>query len=239
MKKTSISAMLPAYCIVLSLFLLIGMLGNRAITVMQENAPLENRICVIIDAGHGGVDGGASTANGVPESQINLQIALRLNDFMHLLGLKTYMIRTTDISIHTQGNTIAAKKISDLKQRVKIVNETENAFLISIHQNYFSDSQYRGAQVFYTTDGRSEAIAKNMQAALVKSLNPGSRRQAKRAEGVYLMQHIENSGILIECGFLSHPEESRLLQTPEYQKKLCSVICAVTSRYFSENNAVT
>lgn len=239
MRKSSISAMLPAYCIILTLFLLIGLLGNQAITVMQENAPIQNGICVIIDPGHGGVDGGASTAEGVLESNINLQIALRINDLMHLLGVKTYMIRTTDISVYTQGNTIAAKKISDLKHRVKIVNETENAILLSIHQNHFSDSRYSGAQVFYAAGQESESLAKNMQSALVNSLNPGSRRKAKQASGVYLMQHIEKSGILIECGFLSNPEESKLLQTPQYQKRLASVICAVTSRFISARQDLT
>lgn len=239
MRKSLIHAMLPAYCIVLTLFLTVGLISNRIITVMQENAPIENRICAIIDAGHGGVDGGASTADGVLESNINLQTALRLNDLMHLLGIKTLMIRTTDISIYTQGNTIAARKISDLRERVRIVNETKNGFLISIHQNHFSDSRYSGAQVFFCADSDSAQFAKTLQAEFVKCLNPGSRRQAKRANGVYLMQHLQRSGVLIECGFLSNETEGHLLQSPDYQKKICCVIGAVTSQYFNEKYAIT
>ena len=158
-----IMKLLPAYAIVLSLFILIGIGGSRTITVLSEQAPISNRLCIVIDAGHGGVDGGATSCTGVEESQINLQIALKLRDIMHLLGIKTHMIRTTDTSIHTGGNTISAKKVSDLKERVRIVNETENSILISIHQNYFSQNQYHGAQVFYAATEGSEFLAKQIQ----------------------------------------------------------------------------
>lgn len=231
-KKHPELSLLPAYCITLAFFLLLGYWGNTAVTVMRENAPIPRKICVIIDAGHGGVDGGASTAEGIPESRINLQIALRLNDLMHLLGIQTKMIRNTDVSIHTQGQTIAAKKVSDLRQRVRIVNETENAFLISIHQNHFADSRYKGAQIFYANTNTSKDFAIKLQDALIHSLNPGSHRKAKAASGIYLMQNIQKSGVLLECGFLSNPEESALLNSSDYQKKLCCVIAAQTSRYF-------
>ena len=231
-KKHPGLSLLPAYCITLAFFLLLGYFCNTAVTVMQANAPIQRNICVVIDAGHGGVDGGASTAEGIPESRINLQIALRLNDLMHLLGIQTKMIRTTDISIHTQGQTIAAKKVSDLRQRVRIVNETKNAFLISIHQNYFSDSRYSGAQTFYANSAVSRDFAKQLQTSLIQCLNPGSHRKAKPADGIYLMQNIQKDGVLIECGFLSNPAESALLNSAEYQKQLSCVIATQTSRYF-------
>ena len=108
--------------------------GCRTVSVMVEAAPLKRGNCIIIDAGHGGEDGGATSCRGVLESTYNLEISLRLNDLLHLLGYDTRMIRTTDTSIYTKGETIAQKKISDLKERVRIVNETENALLLSIHQ---------------------------------------------------------------------------------------------------------
>jgi len=160
---------------------------------------------------------------------------LRLNDLLHLLGYKTRMIRTTDISIYTEGESIAAKKVSDLKNRVRITNETDNAILISIHQNHFSDSRYSGAQVFYPNTPGSEKFAKNLQALMIRSLNKSSKRQAKKSEGVYLMQNIQCTGILIECGFLSNPEEEQKLRNPIYQKKLCSVIASALSSHISEN----
>ena len=229
-KAVFIRKMLPVYVVVLALFLAIGVAGSRMVTVFGSS-PLENRRCVIIDAGHGGEDGGASTREGVLESNINLQIALRLNDLMQLLGIQTKMIRTQDISVYTQGETIAAKKVSDLKNRVKTVNETQNALLVSIHQNHYAQSQYSGAQVFYAQTQGSKDLAQQLQSALVSAVNPGSKRMCKKSEGVYLMRNIQCTGILVECGFLSNPEESAKLQDPAYQQKLCSVIASVCSRY--------
>ncbi len=222
-----------AYCIVI-LGVLIGVhLGNRAVTVMAEGRPIERAHCIIIDPGHGGEDGGATSCTGKLESGYNLEIALRLNDLMHLLGFDTNMIRTTDTSIYIKGDTIAQKKVSDLKERVRIVNETENALLLSIHQNNFSDGRYSGAQVFYAGTEGSEQLAKQLQSALVASVNPGSNRKCKKSDGVYLMEHINCTGVLIECGFLSNAGEEARLRDPGYQKKLCCVIAATTSSFLS------
>ena len=223
-----VSTFWPLYWIAAVLVVTVSMAASRAVTVLAESSPISRENVIIIDAGHGGEDGGATSCTGILESQFNLEIALRLNDLMHLLGLKTIMIRTTDISVYTQGSTIAAKKISDLKERVRIVNETENAFLVSIHQNIFADSQYHGAQVFYNEE--SKYMAERLQTTLVTALNPGSRRKSKSASGVYLMQHIQRPGLLVECGFLSNPEEEGKLRTGEYQKKLCCVIAATISK---------
>lgn len=219
------------YTLTLLAFLFLIFWGSSAVTVIAEQMPIEREHCFIIDAGHGGVDGGATSCTGKLESSFNLEIALRLNDLMQFLGYDTKMIRTTDISVYTKGETIAQKKVSDLKERVRICNETDGAVLLSIHQNTFSDSQYSGAQVFYGSAEGSELLAKSAQKAFVEALNPGSRRQAKRADGVYLMEHIECPGILIECGFLSNPEEEAKLRSEAYQKQLCCVIAAVASNY--------
>lgn len=143
------------------------------------------------------------------------------------------MIRTTDTSIYTKGETIAQKKISDLKERVRIVNKTENALLLSIHQNNFTDSRYSGAQVFYAGTEGSAQLAKLLQERLVSTLNPGSNRKCKKSDGVYLMEHIDCTGVLIECGFLSNAEEEAKLSCGTYQKKLCCVIAATVSQYLS------
>lgn len=205
--------------------------GSRAVTVISEQMPIEREHCFIIDAGHGGVDGGATSCTGKLESSFNLEIALRLNDLMKFLGYDTKMIRTTDVSVYTKGETIAQKKVSDLKERVRICNETDGAVLLSIHQNTFSDSKYSGAQVFYASAEGSELLAKSAQTAFVETVNPGSNRQAKRADGVYLMEHIECPGILIECGFLSNHEEESKLRSEAYQKQLCCVIASVAANY--------
>lgn len=235
LKKSKYYSLIPAYILVLSALLLSAVAGSRVVTTITENTPIQTRKIVIIDAGHGGVDGGATSCTGVLESEINLQIAQRLDDLMHLLGVETVMIRQADQSVHTEGNSIAAKKVSDLKQRVKIANNTDNAVLVSIHQNHFSDSRYSGAQVFYAPTHHSDQLAKTLQASILYALNPGSNRQAKRADGVYLMQNIEIPGILIECGFLSNHQEETKLRSEYYQKNLCVVISSVLSCYLAKN----
>ena len=224
---------LAFYFLTISAFILLSLWGSRAITVIAENTPIDREHCIIIDPGHGGEDGGATSCAGILESKYNLEISRRLNDLLGLLGYDTKMIRTTDTSIYTKGETIAQKKVSDLKERVRIVNETENALLLSIHQNNFSDGRYSGAQVFYAATERSQLLAKKMQDAFVSTLNKGSSRKSKKCDGIYLMEHIDCTGILIECGFLSNAEEEAKLRSEAYQKKLSCVIAATVGEYLS------
>ena len=231
MKRENFVGFFPFYLLVVILFLAVAHGGSRVITALNENAELSDGTVVIIDAGHGGIDGGATSCTGVLESHINLEIAFRLEAIMQFMGYETRMIRTTDTSIYTQGDTIAAQKISDLKERVRIVNETQQGILVSIHQNTFSDSKYWGAQVFYADREDSKELAVALQKNLVSTINPGSKRTAKKAKGVYLMEHMEKPGVLLECGFLSNPQEEALLRSQEYQKKLCAVIAATVCTY--------
>lgn len=231
MNRSNWIAFVPMYLLALIFFIGLAKGGSEAVTAISRRQPVQRQHTYVIDAGHGGVDGGATSCTGVLESNLNLQIALRLEDMMHLLGLDTVMIRTTDTSVYTQGTTIAAQKVSDLKERVRIINETPNAVLVSIHQNTFSDSRYDGAQIFYAPDEDSKDLAKAMQLALIQTLNPGSKRAPKNSKGIYLMQNIRRCGILIECGFLSNPEEEAKLRSDAYQKSLCGVIAATLSTH--------
>lgn len=219
------------YTATILLTLTLTCLGSRAVTVISQQLPIAREHCFIIDPGHGGVDGGATSCTGKLESSFNLEISLRLRDLLHFLGYQTRMIRTEDISVYTEGETIAAKKMSDLKERVRICEKTDGAILLSIHQNTFPDSRYSGAQIFYPATDGSESLAKDLQKSLIATLNPGSNRSAKRTEGVYLMEHISCPGVLIECGFLSNPEEEAKLRTPEYQNQLCCVIAATVAAF--------
>ena len=223
--------MLPACSLMFLGLIFASLIGMKTITTISYNQPLPERNCFIIDAGHGGVDGGAVSCTGAYESKINLEISLRLNDLMHLIGYETKMIRTEDISVYTEGESIAAKKSSDLKERVRIVNETQRGILLSIHQNYFYDSFYSGGQMFFSQTAGSKELSKQLQDAFISYLNPGSNRKEKSAEGIYLMKHITNPGVLIECGFLSNYEEEAKLRSADYQKKLCCVISSVCSQY--------
>ena len=223
---------LPVYLLTFSLCIAIAVFTSDTITVMSENTPAQDRICIILDAGHGGEDGGAVSCSGVYESKINLQIVLRLDDLLHFLGYRTKMIRCEDISIYTEGQTLAAKKVSDLKNRVEIVNNTVNCCLVSIHQNTFPESRYSGAQVFYNTAAGANKLAEQIQETFVATVNPGSNRKIKKASGIYLMDHIRYPGILIECGFLSNPEEEAKLRSEAYQRKLCCTIAAPLANFF-------
>ena len=223
--------MIMIYLLVFALFIAGTLAGNHAVTVFTENRTVFPT--VIIDAGHGGVDGGAVSCTGVYESQINLQVAKILDDLMHLLGVKTIMIRDTDKSIHTSGDTIAAKKVSDIRNRVSIVNSTPHAFLISIHQNNFSDPRYHGSQVFYNSQEGSADLAKNLQQAFRQYIDPNNNRKIKKVKGIYLMEHINCTGVLIECGFLSNLSEEMILRDSKYQQKLCCVIAATVSQYLN------
>lgn len=221
------------YAVTITAMFMVIYFGNKSVAVIAQNVPPVRKHRVIIDAGHGGVDGGATSCTGVLESQLNLDIALRLNDLLHFLGYETHMIRTADISVYTKGETIAQKKISDLKERVRISNETENALLLSIHQNTFPDSHYSGAQVFYANTEGSKELASQLQSAIVSSLNPGSNRKCKKSDGIYLMDHITCTGILLECGFLSNFQEEGKLRSKDYQQKLSCVIASAVDRYLS------
>lgn len=215
------------------LMLLCAYWGSRVVTVISEELPFERKHCIVIDPGHGGEDGGATSCTGRMESEYNLAISRRLDDLLHLLGYRTRMTRTSDVSIYTTGSTIAQKKVSDLKERVRIVNETENALLLSIHQNQFSDSRYSGAQVFYAKTTGSKELGQKLQTELVSALNPGSNRKSKPVSGVYLLENISCTGVLIECGFLSNPQEEARLRDEDYQKALCCVIAASLHQYLS------
>lgn len=186
---------------------------------------------LVIDAGHGGEDGGALSSSGVRESDLNLSIALRTEALAALLGVETVMIRSTDISIHDENcQTISQKKSSDLRNRVLLVESIPDSLLLSIHQNHFSEGKYRGAQVFYAKTPGSDIWAEKLQSDL-KIIDIKNRRQCKQANEVFLMEHISCPAILVECGFLSNHSEAALLQEDSYQKKLAmTMLRAVVSQ---------
>ncbi len=181
---------------------------------------------LVLDAGHGGEDGGASTAGGEKESQINLAIVRKTESLMAFLGVETYLTREEDISLHDSGvQTIREKKVSDLKNRVKMINSFPNAMLMSIHQNHFTDSRYSGAQVFYTSRDISRQWGECAQSVLRNTLDLGNDREAKPIpDNIYLFSHVNCPAILVECGFLSNGEEASLLLTDSHQRKLAMAL---------------
>lgn len=183
---------------------------------------------LIIDAGHGGEDGGTVSVTGTCESGINLEIALKMRDLCGFFGVKTILTRTEDRSVgDDSAKTLAEKKRTDLQNRVKLIESTDQAVLISIHQNYFTQSIYSGAQVFYAPTESSEEWGVQCQELLAAALDPDNTRVSKQiSEDIYLMNHISCPALLVECGFLSNPEEAVLLETSEYQTKLAVTMMA-------------
>ena len=230
-KKYGIFYIFVCAAVLLSAALLSKLGSAIAVSSAQEASPV-----VVIDAGHGGEDGGAISVSGIRESGINLEISLRLNDMLHFLGVDTRMIRTEDVSVYTEGDTIAAKKVSDIKNRVAFVRDTPNAVLVSVHQNHYSEEKYRGAQVFYA-DG-SKTLAERLQAALIAQVDPNNHRACKPAKDVYLMEHVNCPAVLIECGFLSNYAEEQLLRDPTYQKKLAAAVAVGLLTYLEEPNEI-
>lgn len=186
-------------------------------------------VTVVIDPGHGGEDGGAVSPGGVAESQINLAVSLRVSDLLRFAGLRTRLTRMEDVTICDQGlDTMRQRKTSDLKNRVKLVEETENAILLSIHQNSLPSSPVtHGAQVFWNRQEEAEGLAEQVQEALNQSINAGNEKHPRPIpDSIYLMKHITAPGILVECGFLSNGPETELLQDPSYQLRLATAIVA-------------
>ena len=181
---------------------------------------------LILDAGHGGEDGGAVSVTGVPESRVNLEIVQKLRDTLALYGVDPVVLREEDVSLHDpEASTLREKKRSDLKNRVRAVEAVEGGTLLSIHQNSYPGSQYRGAQVFYAPTGGSRELAELLQTALREELQPDNGRKAKPIpESVYLMNHVSCPAVLVECGFLTNPEEEALLRDGGYQRQLAAVL---------------
>lgn len=186
-------------------------------------------VSVVIDPGHGGEDGGAVSAGGVKESQINLAISLQVNDLLRLMGQRTVLTRSEDVTICDEGlGTVRQRKASDLKNRVALVNATPGAVLLSIHQNSLPSSPVtHGAQVFWNRQEGAETLALLVQDSLNGSVNAGNEKNAKQIPPtIYLMKNITAPGVIVECGFLSNEAETARLQEPSYQRKLAAAVAA-------------
>lgn len=181
---------------------------------------------LILDAGHGGEDGGAVSVTGTLESEINLSIVLKMQQICGLFGVDPVLTRDEDVCLKdANADTLAQKKRTDLRNRVKLIEKNKNTFLISIHQNYFSGASNCGAQVFYAPTQGSEDWGTYCQQLLVENLDPDNHRLSKQiSEDIYLMNHISCPGILVECGFISNREEAKRLETDGYQTELAITI---------------
>lgn len=241
MKKTKrkiISGIILISCVMIAFGAAVKFSGdkNGAIPVSVDYE-IQKPI-IVLDAGHGGMDGGCSTADGVPEKGINLNILLTLRDMLEISGFEVVVTRDTDTSIHDKGiEGIANQKSSDMDNRLEIFNKYPNAICISIHQNQFTDSKYSGAQMFYSDSNNSnESLARIIQGKFVENLQPDNSREIKLCgKELFLCYFSENPTVMVECGFLSNPDEAELLKTEEYQQKVAFTIFSGINEFVSKN----
>ena len=189
---------------------------------------------ILIDPGHGGIDGGAKSKTGTIEKDINLQISLKLRDNLEEKGYKVYMTRENDEGLYKKGNTVKEKKREDLNKRVEMKKETECDIFVSIHQNMFPQSKCYGAQVWYASNENSYNLATVVQESIKQSVKDNNKRVAKPAAEAYLILRDKHEGasILVECGFLSNPDEESRLKSEDHQNLIVEGISDGIDKYF-------
>ena len=190
---------------------------------------------VIIDAGHGGEDPGAIGGDGIYEKDLNLSIAMLLGEELKSRGYEVILTRTDDRMLYSESENIKGmRKLSDLKNRCKIAAEHPEALFVSLHMNTFGSSEYSGLQVYYSEKNEDgKLLASMVQDSVKDQLQGDNHRSIKKSSGIYLLDNIKSTAILVECGFLSNLEEEAKLRNPNYQKKLCCVIASATSSFLS------
>ena len=218
--------------IILALGAVCALYISRDKPAMSTVRSLPSAEILVLDAGHGGEDGGAVSAAGVPESHINLQIVQKMEQLFTFVGESP----GPDAIYSGDAKTLREKKISDLNNRVEMINQTPRGFLISIHQNSLPGTKARGAQVFYNAVAPAKDAAVSVQQALNSGINGTNRKNAKQIdESIFLMNNIQRPGILVECGFLSHAEEAEILQTDSHQLRLSAAIVSGYLQSRTEN----
>ena len=187
---------------------------------------------VIIDAGHGGEDSGAIGKNGALEKDLNLQVAMKLGEYLTNAGYSVIYTRSEDKLLYTEEQNIKGfRKIYDLKNRLAVAEQYPDAYFISLHMNSFGDEQYSGLQVYYSdNNAQSRILAESIQKNVKEKLQPTNNRSIKSGKDIYLLENSVGKAVLVECGFLTNEQECRLLCEKEYQKELCfAIMCGIIS----------
>lgn len=212
--------------------------GSREAVMTEANLDTSwERQVVVLDAGHGGMDGGCVSVNGTAEKGINLAIVQSERDMLNVMGFETVLTRKDDSAIYDRGiEGLSNQKKSDMENRLKIFSGYENAVSLSIHQNQFTDGKYSGAQMFYSRkNSAGEKLAAAMQGQFVSLLQPENTRETKPMDDeLYLLDNTHNAAVMIECGFLSNPEEAEKLESEEYQKQVAFTIMTGVFEYIKQ-----
>ena len=228
-----------AFCIIATLISLILIIPTLRLgfPMPSKDAVSQGNITIVIDAGHGGEDGGCE-GNGLVEKDLNLDICMRLSSLLKQNGVNVVMTRDTDVLLYDKNSDYKGqKKAQDVRKRLEIAQNQENAVLVSIHMNYFAQTQYSGLQVWYSkNDARSRILANLIQTNNNNILQPSNKRSIKEANSsIFLLNNATFPAVLIECGFLSNTDEARALGDSEYRQKLANVIFNSIMTYISNN----
>ena len=193
---------------------------------------------ILIDAGHGGMDGGTSSQNGTVEKDINLSIAKKLKESLKKSGYEVVMTREEDTGAYSKSGTIRSNYNEDLKSRCDLKKSSNCDMLISVHLNYFSQSKYYGAQVWYSDYKDSVTLASTIQKNFRTDLDPNNKRIQKPAKNAYKLLRVNDNmpSVIVECGFLSNNEEEQKLKSDEYQGKIADSISKSVGEFFKSNS---
>lgn len=227
----TVTLLISVFIIVLILILIYTAYKNELASVLGSGRSSQT---IILDAGHGGLDGGAIGIDGTVEKEINLQITQKLKAVLELYGYNVIMTRSDDGSIHdSQAHSTREQKISDIHNREKIITEHPDALFISIHQNHFSQSSVHGTQVFYSgNNALSPVLAQNIQDAIVSHLQPDNKRLIKKSgTEIYLLYHSKIPSVMVECGFMSNRNDMTDLKNQDYQRVLAFSIADGITNY--------
>lgn len=209
--------------------------SNVGETVLTSSTPTSNKV-IVLDAGHGKPDEGAEGENGITEEKTNLDITLKVQKLLEESGATVILTRSDENGIYDiDKNTLREMKVSDIKNRVKIGNESSADICVSIHLNKGDNSQYTGWQTFYKkSDDSGKRLAVDIQEELKNSIQEENKRTAHEISNIYLVDHVEIPITIVECGFLSNPQEANKLLTDEYQNKVAWGIFSGIQLYFNE-----
>lgn len=217
------------------IILMVSSVSNIKLAVSTES--VKSYPTLVIDAGHGGEDGGAVNDSGVLEKDINLVIANDTASLLRFFGFDVVQTRTQDTALSTDGDTIRSRKVADMKKRLEIFNSSDDNIIISIHQNKFPESKYHGTQIFYSPNNpSSKELADSIKFSVKGLLQPENERECKQADsGIYLLKNTDKPAVIVECGFISNNDECKKLLTDDYQKQMSYSIVAGFLNYYNTN----
>ncbi len=225
--------------IAFAILILVGMIYMSKVETIPVTAIelKEPTYTIVIDAGHGEPDGGAVSKDGIREATLNLEVAQELAKEMDALGYNIIMTRhdENNIADENQQDSVRKMKVSDISNRVKIVNSSDADLCISIHMNKFASERYYGWQTFYNKNSEyNKILAEEIQAGITNNIDRKNDRVALNIKDIKLTDESKIPTTIVECGFLSNPEDLRLLQTEEYRAKLVSGIIEGVENYYSK-----